>query len=75
MAKRRNITTRKSDVYIKLTRTGKWAVQKSGNKAPSFTTNTQKEAIAIGRTIAKKNGSSMVIYNIDGNERRRYYNK
>jgi hypothetical protein len=63
------------DVKIQMNKTGKWVVQKSGNKNPSKITATQKDAIAYGRDIAKKNGISMIIYNAKGDERRRYYNK
>lgn len=61
------------EVYIKLTNSGRWAVQKNTNKKPSRTTTTQRDAISYGRDIAKKSGASMIIYNKNGDERRRYY--
>lgn len=56
-----------------MTDNGRWAIQKVGNKKPSKTAKTQKEAISIGRDIAKKIGAQMVIYNKKGVERRRLY--
>jgi len=76
MAKRNTKTTNKDmDIRIQMTDTGKWCVMKNGNKRPSKTTTTQRDAISYGRDIAKKIGAPMIIYNRKGNERRRYYNK
>lgn len=45
---------------------GKWAVKGEGNKKATAITATQKEAIDIGREIAKNQGSELVIHRPDG---------
>ena len=43
-----------------------WGVKKEGSKKNVFITLTKSEAIEIGRKIAKKKKSELVIHNIDG---------
>jgi len=62
-----------ADILIQKMKNGKWCVIKDGNKRPSKITTTQREAINQGRMIAKRIGSQMIIYNENGDERRRYY--
>ena len=73
MAKKINEATENTDVRIQQMNSGRWCVLKSGNKNPSKITDTQREAISQGREIAKRIGAQMVIFNKEGNERRRYY--
>lgn len=44
----------------------KWAVKKEGVDKPTRVTNTQKEAIDIGRELAKKNQSELLIHGQNG---------
>lgn len=50
---------------------GKWAVRGAGNKRVTVVTNTQKEAINIGRDIARSKGSELFIHRPDGKIRER----
>ncbi len=43
-----------------------WQVKKEGNDRASAVTPTKKEAVAIGRDAAKKEGSELVIKGEDG---------
>jgi len=44
----------------------KWSVQSAGSQKPYRVTNTQKEAITIGREIAINNKSELIIQGRDG---------
>lgn len=43
-----------------------WAVKGAGNKKATRVSNTQKEAIDIGRTIAKNQQSELIIHGKNG---------
>ncbi len=43
-----------------------WGVKKEGNKRNIFITLTKSQAIEIGRKIAKKEKSELIIHNKDG---------
>lgn len=45
---------------------GGWDVKRSGGERASTHTETKKEAINIGRTISKNQGTELVIHNKDG---------
>lgn len=45
---------------------GKWAVKGEGNEKNTRIVETQKEAIGIGRQIAKNNESELVIHDRKG---------
>ena len=57
-------------------RDGKWAVRKSGSDRVTRTFETQREAVAAGRDIARNQRSELVIHGSDGliRERRSYGN-
>jgi len=57
-------------------RAGKWAVRKAGSDRVTQTFETQREAVAAGRDIARNQGSELVIHGSDGliRERRSYGN-
>lgn len=57
-------------------RDGKWAVRKAGSDRVTRTFETQREAVAAGRNIARNQGSELVIHGSDGliRERRSYGN-
>jgi len=44
----------------------KWNVLGAGNNKAYKTTNTQKTAIPIGKEIAQKNHSELIIHGLDG---------
>lgn len=46
--------------------TGDWQVKGSGNSRATKVTSTQKEAIAVARTIAINQRSEVVIHGTDG---------
>jgi len=62
-----------TSVSVKQLKNSKWCVIKDGNSNPSKVCLRQWEAINEGRKIATKLGCSLVIYNLEGKERRRYY--
>ncbi|MBK8553454.1 MAG: DUF2188 domain-containing protein [Ignavibacteria bacterium] len=43
-----------------------WGVKKEGNKRNTFIALTKSQAIEIGRKIAKKEKSELIIHNRDG---------
>jgi hypothetical protein len=43
-----------------------WAVKGSGNEKATIVVNTQKQAIDIGRTISRNQGSELVVHGRDG---------
>jgi hypothetical protein len=43
-----------------------WAVKGAGNEKPTKVTQTKKEAIAIGKDIAKNQKSELIIHGQDG---------
>ena len=45
---------------------GGWQVKGEGNSKATVITDTQKEAIDIGREIARNQGSELVIHGTDG---------
>lgn len=49
----------------------KWAVKGEGNSKNTRITQTQKEAIDIARTIARKEQSELVIHGKDGQIRQK----
>ena len=49
----------------------KWQVKGAGNSRATVITNTQREAIEIGKAIAKKQGSELFIHNSIGQIRER----
>ena len=49
----------------------KWQVKGAGNNRATVVTNTQKEAIRIGKTIAMNQGSELFIHNSKGQIRER----
>lgn len=53
-----HVTHRKDD--------GKWQVKKEGNEKASKLVDTKKEAEKVGRELAKKEKSELVIHNKDG---------
>ncbi len=57
-------------------RDGKWAVRKAGSDRVTRTFETQREAVAAGRDIARSQGAELVIHGSDGliRERRSYGN-
>lgn len=50
---------------------GGWAVKAEGESEPSHTVGTQQEAFEIGRNIAKKERSELLIHGEDGKIRER----
>lgn len=50
---------------------GKWRVIGENNSKATITTKTQKEAIAIAKTIAKNQHSELIIHGRDGKIRDR----
>lgn len=48
-----------------------WAVKGAGNQKPTKVTDTQKQAIEAAKTIAKNQGSDVVIHGQDGKIRDR----
>ena len=50
---------------------GNWAVRGAGNSRVSSVHSTQREAIAVARGMAIKNGSEMFIHNKKGQFRER----
>lgn len=53
------------DVHVVPHKNG-WAVKSEGAEKPHRVTETQKEAIEIGRRVAKNRGSENVIHGRDG---------
>ncbi len=45
---------------------GKWAVKKAGSVRASAIVETQKEAIPLGKQIAKKSNSELLIHGENG---------
>ena len=50
---------------------GGWQVKGAGNSKATIITNTQSEAIMIGKEIAKNQGSELFIHNKQGRIRER----
>ena len=48
-----------------------WAVKGAGNEKATKVTSTQKEAIAVGKVIAKNHGSELTIQGRDGRFRQK----
>jgi hypothetical protein len=55
----------KNDVHV-VPHDDRWAVTKEGNQRPSQVTDTQREAIEVGREIAKRESSELNIHGRDG---------
>lgn len=49
---------------------GGWMVLRAGARRATRNFKTQKEALALGRTIAKKNKATLVIHDEDGSVRK-----
>jgi uncharacterized protein YdaT len=60
----------KKNVHV-VPRDGGWAVQKEGNQRASKVTTTQKEAIGVGREMAKNERSELVVHGQDGRIRQK----
>ncbi len=45
---------------------GGWQVKGAGNKRATIRTNTQAQAISLGRSIAKNQGSELIIHRPNG---------
>lgn len=56
---------KKKNVHV-LPGNGNWAVKKEGGQKASRVTSTQKEAIQLGREIAKGNHSELLIHGKNG---------
>ena len=52
-------------------RDGKWAVRRTGSDRVTKLFNTQKEAIAQGRKIARNQGTELYVHGRDGRIRER----
>ena len=50
---------------------GKWQVKGEGNKRASVVTNTQREAIHLGREISRNQHGELYIHGADGKIRER----
>ncbi|TBX68728.1 DUF2188 domain-containing protein [Flavobacterium silvisoli] len=48
-----------------------WAVKGAGNEKATRVTSTQKEAINVGKTIAKNQGTELTIQGMDGKFRQK----
>lgn len=48
-----------------------WAITREGNERPTRVTNTQREAIDIGRDIAQRDHAELYIHRGDGTIRER----
>ncbi len=57
--------TKGKDVFVGPHKDG-WQVKKAGNDKASAVTETKKEAVDLGRELAKKEQSELVIQNQDG---------
>lgn len=55
-----------SDIFVSPHPKGGWQVKKAHAKKAYRRTKSQKEAIAIGRAMAKRNASELVIRRDDG---------
>jgi hypothetical protein len=49
---------------------GGWTVFRSGARRATRNFKTQKEAVALGRAIAKKNKATLVVHDEDGSVRK-----
>lgn len=56
----------KQRIHVTKHQAGGWQVKKGGNSRASARTDTQKEAIDIGRGIAKREKTDLVIHGQDG---------
>ena len=57
---------KKKDIHVVPNKNGGWDVQESGNKTPLDHKSTKKEAVAVGRELAKTAQVELVIHNKDG---------
>lgn len=53
-------------IWISPRSDGKWEVQRAGSDRPSRVTNTQDEAIDIGKGQARNSGSELIVQRPDG---------
>ena len=56
----------KSRVHVTPHKDGGWQVKKSGNQKATSITPTQKDALKVGRDIAIKNKTELVIHGRNG---------
>lgn len=54
------------NVHVVPGKTGGWAVKKAGNERASEVSPTKAEAVKVGRGIAKKEHSELVVHRGDG---------
>jgi hypothetical protein len=59
------MTKKKPAIWISPRQDGKWEVQREG-KRPSRVTNTQADAIDIGRDQAQNSGAELIVQRPDG---------
>ena len=52
--------------HVVPTRNGKWGVRGAGNERLTYITDTQSEAIELGKEIAKNQGSELLIHGRNG---------
>lgn len=55
----------KKNIHI-IPHNGDWAIKKEGNERATKVLSTQKEAIEIGKNIAKDNASELLIHGQNG---------
>lgn len=56
----------KKDVHVVPRAEGGWSVKKSGNERASKVVETQKEGIAVGKKMAEREKSELVIHGENG---------
>ena len=61
----------KKDQHVVPSTTGGWAVRRSGAERASKVFDTQKEAVAQARSVAKKEGSELYVHGKDGTIRQK----
>ncbi len=64
--------TQRKDVHVVLSQSGKWDVVLEGNKRPSQTFNTQRDALVVAREYAVRDRTTLFIHNQAGDVRRQY---
>jgi hypothetical protein len=57
--------SKKRNIWISPHENG-WAVQREGGEKPSRVTTRKEDAINIGREIAKRDGTELIIQRTDG---------
>ncbi len=58
--------TKPNQIWISPREDGRWEVQRAGSDKPSRVTNTQSEAITVGREQAQNTGGELIIQRPDG---------